>query len=181
MFNRLKDIIKKTEGNVLVVGLDDKLLETFNGNSRVNLLSIYSEKTITLTRKLFKKNKKRRTNKGKIINVKKLRKYIKKKSVDYLIINMEEIIEYYKYIIKDTIYLNNNKIYIYSSNKIDKDFIIKKYKRYDVKIDVSEYKNGYILTIDNNNGKNNMFKDFIYLISDTFYNVAEFIGNVLIS
>ena len=165
----------------MVVGIDDKLLDTFNYNNKVNLFSIYSDKNITLSKKLFKKNKKRKTNKGKTINVKKLRKYINKKSVDYLIINMEEIMEYYKYIIKDTIYLNNNKIYIYSSNEIDKDFLIKKYKRYNVKIDVTDYKNGYILTIDNKNGKNNRFKDFVYLISDTCYNIAEFIGNVLIS
>jgi hypothetical protein len=94
---------------------------------------------------------------------------------------MDEIKDYYKYIIKDTIYLNNNIIYIYASNDIDKDFIINKYKRYNVEITVSEYKNGYMLTIDNKNGKNNYFKDKLYFIKDTFYNIAEVIGNLLIS
>lgn len=177
MFNRLEEIIKKIEGNVLVIGLDDKLLDKFEKNNKVNLYSIYSNKSTGP----FSKSKKKQTNKGKTINIKRLRKYINKKSVDYLICNMEEIMQYYKYIIKDTIYLNNNTIYIYSSNEIDKDFLIQKYKRYNVKIDITEYKNGYILTIDNKNGKNNYFKDKLYILKDTFYNMAEFIGNILIS
>ena len=177
MFNKLEEIIKKIEGNVLVIGLDDVLLNKFEKNNKVNLYSIYSNKS----NGIFSKSKKKQTNKGKTINIKKLRKYINKKSVNWLICNMEEIMEYYKYIIKDTIYLNNNIIYIYSSNEIDKEFIIQKYKRYNVEITFTDYKNGYIITINNKNGKNNYFKDKIYFIKDTFYNIAEVIGNILIS
>lgn len=176
MFNKLEEIIKKTKGNVLIIGLDDKLIDKFDKNNKVNLYSIYSSKTSGL----FSKSKNKQTNKGKSINIKKLRKYISKKSVDYLICNMETVMEYYKYIIKDTIYLNNNIIYIYSSNNIDKDFIIQKYKRYNVEINFTDYKNGYIITINNNNGKNNYFKDKLYFIKDTLYNLAEAIGNILI-
>lgn len=177
MFNRLEEIIKKISGNVLVIGLDDKLLDMFNKNNKVNLYSIYSNNS----KGIFSKEKKKKTNKGKTINIKKLRKYFNKKSVDYLIYKEEEIIKYYKYIIKDTIYLNNNTIYIYSSNTTDKDFIISKYRRYNVEIELTEYKNGYIITINNKNGKNNYFKDKIYFVKDSLYNLAEFIGNILIS
>lgn len=177
MFNKLGEIIKKLEGNVLVIGIDDNLITKFDKNNKVNLYSIYSNKS----NGIFSKSKKKQTNQGKTINIKRLRKYINKKSVDYLICNMEEMKDYYKYIIKDTIYLNNNIIYIYSSNEIDKDFIISKYKRYSVEIKVTDYKNGYILAIDNKNGKNNYLKDKLYFIKDTFYNIAEFIGNILIS
>jgi len=178
MFKTLEEIIKNIEGNVLVLGLDDKLLNKFKKNNKVNLYAIYSNKT---NNNFFSKNKKKHTNKGKSINIKKLRKYIKKNSVDYLIYNMDEIKEYYKYIIKDTIYLNNNTIYIYATNDIDKNFIIDKYKRYNVEIKSNDYKNGYILTIYNKNGKNNYFKDKIYFIKDTFYNIAEAIGNLMVS
>lgn len=178
MFKSLEDIIKKVEGDVLVLCLDDKLLDKFDKNNKVNLYAIYSNKTSS---KAFFKNNKKQTNKGKSINIKKLRKYINKNSVDYLICNMGELKEYYKYVIKDTIYLNNNTIYIYASNQIDKDFIIDKYNRYNVKITCNEYKNGYILTIDNKNGKNNYFKDILYFIKDTFYNIAEVIGNIMVS
>lgn len=178
MFNRLDKLIQKMEGNVLVICIDDKLIEKFDKNNKVNLYSIYSNSNKS---GLFNKSKKKQTNKGKTINIKRLRKHLNKKSVDYLICNMDEIKEYYKYIIKDTIYLNNNKLYIYSSNEIDKDFIISKYKRYNVEIEINEFKNGYILTIDNSNSKNNFFKDKLYFIKDTFYNIAEAIGNILIS
>lgn len=178
MFNKLEEIIKKIQGNVLVIGLDDKLLNKFDKNNKVNLYAIYSNKSNGV---FSKSQKKKKTNKGKNINIKKLRKYINKKSVDYIICNMEEIKQYYKYIIKDTIYLNSNVIYIYSSNEIDKEFIINKYSRYNTKITSIDYKNGYIITIDNTNSKNNFFKDKLYFIKDTLYDLAETIGNIMIS
>lgn len=177
MFNKLEEIIKNTKGNVLVIALENKLLDVFDKNNKVNLYSISSNKN----NGLFSRSNKRTTNKGKTINIKRLRKHINKKSTDYIICNMNEMINYYKYFIKDSIYLNNNIIYIYATNEIDKEFIIKKYKRYNVKISNVDYKNGFIITIDNTKGKNNFFKDKIYFIKDSFYNVAEMIGNILIS
>lgn len=177
MFNRLEEIIKKVEGNVLAICVDSNLLNKFDKNNKVNLYSIESNKNSGI----LTKKKKMNTNKGKSINIKKLRKYINKKSVNYLICNMDDMFTYYKYFIKDSIYLSNNIIYIYATKEIDKDFIIKKYKRYKVDITTTNYKNGYIITIDNTKGKNNFFKDKFYFIKDTFYNIAEVIGNVLVS
>ena len=59
MFNKLAEIIKKTEGNVLVIGLDDNLLSKFDKNNKVNLYSIYSNKTSGI----LSKSKKKQTNK----------------------------------------------------------------------------------------------------------------------
>ena len=122
MFKTLEEKIKELKGNVLVISLDDKLIEAFNKNDKVNLYAIWSNNSGLS----FKNDKKRRTNKGKTINIKKLRKYINKKSTDYIICNMNEIIKYYKYFIKDSIYLNNDLIYLYFDKSIDKDFIIRK-------------------------------------------------------
>lgn len=177
MYNKLESIIKNTQGNVLVIGLDNKLLDKFTSNNKVNVYSINSKSENGV---LSKKNK-MKSNQGKVINIKKLRKYMNKKSIDYLIINMEEIFKYYKYVIKDTVFLSNNMIYIYSSNTIDKDFIIDKYRRYNLNINLTEYKTGYIITIDNKYGKNSVIKDTIFFIKDSFYNFAEAIGNLLIS
>ena len=94
---------------------------------------------------------------------------------------MNEMFKYYKHFIKDSIYLNNNKLYIYADKSIDKDLLIKNYKRYNVDIEYTEYKSGFILTIDNTKSKNNFIKDILYFIKDTFYNIAEAIGNLLIS
>lgn len=178
MFNRLEAIIKEAKGNVLTVCLDEKLMKFIYNNDKINLYSIDSNIDSGLFRR--KKNK-RKTNKGKVINIKKLRKYIKKKSVNHMFCNMNEMFNYYKYFIKDSIYLNNNKLYLYFDKDIDKDLIIKNYKRYDVKIEETEYKNGYLLIIDNKNSKTNILKDIIYFIRDTLYNIAEIVGNLLIS
>lgn len=178
MFNKLEELIKKCEGNVLSVCLDDKLINLLNDNKKVNLYSIESNTNVSF----FKKKKsKRSTNKGKNINIKKLRKYLNKNSVDYMFCNMNEMFSYYKYFIKDSIYLNRKTLYIYANNDIDKELLIKNYSRYNTKIECTDYKNGYILTIDNKNSKTNLFKDILYLIKDTLYNIAEAIGNLLIS
>ena len=176
MYNKLESIIKSISGNVLVVGLDNSLLEKFDKNNKVNLYSIDKSNPNSTSN-----GKKRHTNRGKTINIKRLRKYINKKSVDYLICNMDEMIGYYKYFIRDSIYLSDNIIYIYASNKIDKDFIINRYKRYKTEITSTDYKNGYLITIDNKNGNSNLISDTIYFIKDTFYNIAEFIGNILVN
>ena len=183
MFNRLNSIIKDFSGNVLVIGLDDKLLSYFDKNNKINLYSIsrdYSKSNLLSKKKkiIFKKKK---INKGKNVNIKKLRKYINKKSIDYLILNMDEVIDYYKYVIKDTINISNNKIYIYASNNISKDFIISRYKRYNVDINITEYKDNYLIELHNNNTKNNFIMNKIYFIKDTLYNIAELIGNILVS
>ena len=129
-----------------------------------------------------KKNyKKRKTNKGKTINIKKLRKYFNKKKTDYIICNLDNIFDYYKYIIKDTIYINSNKLYIYSSKSINFELIIENYKRYTNNIEIKEYKESYLIIVDNTTTKNNYIKDKLYFIKDTLYNVAEKIGNILVS
>ena len=177
MFNRLNEIIKGIKGNVLLIGVDDKIVSYFDKNDKVNLYSI----TKNTKPSLIRKTSKMVNNKGKNINIKKLHKYIKRKSIDYLILNMDEVIEYYKYIIRDTINLNNNKLYIYASNNIDKKFIIDRYKRYKVEISIQEYEDYYLINIKNNNTKNNFIKNKFYFIKDTLYNLAELIGNILAS
>jgi len=177
MFNALEEIIKKTKGNVLSVCLDEKLMNAFKNNNKINLYSIDSN----CSSNVFNRKNKRKTNKGKTINIKKLRKYINKKSVDYMFCNMNEMFNYYKYFIRDSIRLNNNKLYIYANNNIDKDLLIKNYKRYNVKIEYTDYKTGYILIIDNTKSKNKYIMDKLYFIKDTFYNIAEFIGNLLVN
>ena len=178
MYNKLIEEIKHIKGNVLVMCLDDKLLDAFNKNNNVNLYSISNDDNQS---GLLKKSKRMKANNGKNINIKKLKKYINKKTVDYILINMEKVMTYYKYIIRDTIYLNRNKIIIYLSDDIDKDFVISRYKRYNVDVEVTKYKNGYIIDIKNNDNKNHLLKNKVYFIKDTFYNIAEFIGNILVS
>ena len=180
MFNKLESIIKKCEGDILTVCLDQKLMHAFDSNNKINLLAIQSTTTSGIGAK-GGKGKKKKLNGSKNINIKKLRKYINKKSVDTLFCNMNEMYDYYKHFIKDSIYVCRGTIYIYFGSEIDAEFIKNKYKRYKTQIETTEYKNGYLLKIDASKARNNWFKDKLYLLHDSLYNLIEIIGNILVS
>ena len=178
MFNKLESIIKNCSGNILAICLDQKLMDAFKNNNHINLLSIESNNAVSFGTKI--KSKKKKLNGSKNISIKKLRKYINKKSVDTLFCNMNEMNEYYKYFIKDSIYVCSGTIYIYFDDSIDLEFIKSRYNRYNVIIEDTKYKNGYMLKIDVSQAKNNWLKDKIYMIHDTLYNLVEIIGNILV-
>ena len=178
MYKYLLDIIKKLEGNVIGIGIEDKLLDGFNRNNRVNVY------TIDKARPAFGigKSKKRKTNSGKTINIKKLYKYFKKYSVDYIICNIDEVNDYLKYFIRDSIYLNRKKLYLYGKkDTIDIELLKKRYNRYKVNIEIKEFKDSILLIVDTSNSKTNFIKNKLYFLSDTLYNLVEFISNVLVS
>ena len=178
MFNRLNEIIKKFKGNVLTICVDDKLFTYFDKNDKINLYSI----SRNLSKKaLIARGSKMSYNKGKTINIKKIKKYIRKKSIDYIIINIDEVYEYYKYIVRDTILLSKNKIYVYGTDIVDFEFIKKLYSRYNTDINISRYKDSYLMSIKNNDVKRNYLKNKLYFIEDTMHNISEFIGNILVS
>ena len=175
MFKYLIDIIKKIEGNVLTIGIDDKLLIGFNKNDKVNVY------TLDRAKGLFGKSKKRKDNQGKTINIKKLKKYFHKKSLDYIIIDYNEIVDYLKYVVRDIVLLNSNNTYIYCDNDCDIDIIANRFRRYGAKAKIKSFKDKLVIEIDNSNSKTNWFKNKIYYIKDTIYNIGEFISNILIS
>lgn len=177
MYKYLLDIIKKIEGNIIGVGLDSMLLDGFDKNNRVNVYTIDRAKP-----KIgFGKSKKRTTSSGRTINIKKLYKYFKNKSIDYIIGDIEEVNDYLKYFIRDSIYLNRKTLYLYGNKEIDIELLKKRYNRYKVNIEVKEFKDSYLLIIDTSNSKTNFIKNKLYFIADTLYNLVEFISNVLTS
>lgn len=174
MFKYLLDVIKNMEGNVITIGIDDKLINGFKKNKKVNVYEINKSENVALFQK-----KKRKMSNGKNINIKKLYKYFKKKSIDYIICDYEQIIKYYKYVFRDSIYLNKGKIYFYLDKNMDMDYILK-YKRYNSKIEVKEYENTKLIIIDNSSSKTNKVKNILFYISDTFNNFLDFISNILV-
>ncbi len=174
MFNFLLNEIKKMEGNVLTIGINNKLIDGLNKNKKV---SVYEIKPFEKF-KVFQKKKMNMSN-GQTINIKKLSKYFKKNSIDYIICDYEQIIKYYKYVFKDSIYLNNKKIFFYASSDIDYEYILK-YKRYNSIIDIKEYDKNNLVIVDNKNSKTNKFKNIIFFINDTFNNFLDFISNILV-
>ena len=177
MKNELKKIINKLENNVLSIGLDSNLCEELNNNIKINNLDVID----FVSKRVGRKNILKRKDKSKKINIKKLKKIYKKKSVDYIICNYDVIKKYIRYFIKDSIYMNNNTLYFYGTDvKIVND-IEKKYKRYNVNIKTKIYSNYFIIEIDNSKSKNHFIKDKLYFIYDTISLISDYIENFLIN
>lgn len=170
---KIYDIAKVVSGNVLGIGVDENISKILEQNERVlncNLLNSFSNTKST------KEEKKQRLKK---IRIKKLRKVFKKKKVDFIICNIDEIKKYIKTFVKDSIYINKEILYIYNlKDEETKKEIIKKYKRYNTKIDELDKET---LKIDNSNAKTNIIKDSFYLIVDTLVIAFNIISDLLLN
>ncbi len=162
------------DGNVIAIGIDDKLTNMLKKNKNINVYEINKVDGVALFQR-----KKRKLSNGKNINIKKLYKYFNKKSIDYIVCDFEQIIKYYKYFFRDSIYLNNKMIYFYIKDDMDMDYIFK-YKRYNSEIKVKEFEGYKVITIDNSKAKTNKIKNICFYCSDTVTNILDFISNILV-
>lgn len=132
MNEKLLQIINSLEGSLLGIGFeDDLLLDAIENNN--NIYSCYLLTKKNPSSKKFNMTKKGRNKK---INIKKIKKQFKKKSLDTIICNYETIKPFYRSFIPNSIYLNKGTLYIYG-NKEDLQKIKPKYQRYTslIKID----------------------------------------------
>lgn len=170
---KIYDIAKVVSGNVLGIGVDENISGILEQNERVlncNLLNSFSN-----TKNTKEENKQRL----KKIRIKKLRKVFKKKKVDFIICNIDEIKKYIKTFVKDSIYINKEILYIYNLNDEEyKKEIIKKYKRYNTKIEEID---DSTLKIDNSKAKTNIIKDSFYIIIDTLISIFNMISDLLLN
>jgi len=173
---KIYDITKCLSGNVLGIGVDEKIIELLEQNNLVtncNLLNSYTKET----------NKTKQTKQRlKKIRIKKLRRVFKYKKVDFIICNIDEITKYTKTFIKDSIYINKDMLYIYNIKDEElKQELIKKYKRYNTKVEEIKDEKTTILKIDNKNSKTNILKDIFYLIIDTLIQLFNIISDLLLN
>ena len=59
--------------------------------------------------------------------------------------------------------------------------IEKRYNRYNVIINITEYDKDVLVEIDNTKAFNNVLKDMFYNIADIFYSIYNAIGDLLIN
>ena len=180
MNKELLKISKCLSGNVLGIGLkDDKLVDSLYNNDLIldlTLLDPYKKNNKKLSLK------KSSTKKMKSINIKKIKKKFKHKKVDFIICNNEDIKKYYRTFIRDSVYINKKILYIYGNkNDIDIEDIMNKYKRYDVKIELINFKDSFIIKIDNSNSDNIWLRDKLYYIYDTLVYIRDIIADGLTS
>ena len=176
MENELLKIIKKIKGSLLGIGMTESiLLDAIEENDNIDTCYILSN--VSLTGKKFNMIKKGRNKK---INIKKLKKKFKKKSLDTVICNYDIIKQFYRSFVPNSIYINKEYLYIYG-NKKDLENLSKKYQRYTKDVELLENKENYILKINNTNTKNKFFKDKIYRIKDFSIDAVDFITELLIN
>ena len=70
MFNYFYDEIKKMEGNVLALGIDDKLINALKRNKKINAYEISKSERI----RIYQQKKRKMESNYKNMNIKKLHK-----------------------------------------------------------------------------------------------------------
>ena len=143
--NELKQIVKKVNGKLLMIG---------NYSDDVNNF-ILNNKGILFCEQLTNKNNKFSTSKdrgkSKKVNIKKIRKRYKKNGLDYLFVEEEQIKDFKNTFIKDSIYIVKNKIYFIKTKESER--IISRYYRYSKNIETLSCIDGEIVSIDVSNCK----------------------------
>lgn len=166
MQRELNNIINSFDGKVLAINISSDLASKLEQNN--NIIQCYM---------MDSSIGKGKGKKGKTIKIKKIGKKFKKKKIDYIICEYEGIKKYLNTFIKDSVYINSNKLYFYGN--VDIDLIKKRYGRYDTDIVIKQYKDNYIVCIDNSKSKNNFIKDLCYRIMDNTNSLIEYIGDIL--
>lgn len=176
MNKQILEIIEKLKGSLLGIGLsDENILDAIENNE--NIQTCYLLNNLSLTGKRFSITK---HGKEKKINIKKIKKQFKKKSLDNIVCNFDIIKQFYRSFVPNSIYLCNKTIYIYG-RKQDLEKIKAKYQRYTEKIEIEENEDNCVMKIDVQNTKNYFFKDTSYKITDFATDAIDVITDILIN
>lgn len=178
----MKKIIEDTKnffGNVLCIGItDENILAPLRKKNNLNVFTI----DYLPNKGIFSRRKKIKTKDGKKVNIKKLRKTFKTKSIDFMICNLNEIYSYFKYFIGDSVIVNRGILYIYgTSSYIDPKVLASRYKRYGAVVEIEIDNDNFLLIVNNKHSKTNWFKNRFLIFIDTFHNIGDMISTALIS
>ena len=172
----LESIISKLDGKLVCIGLNESfLINKIKENQNI----IYCD---LLNSNILSKEKNNKKRKSKNLSIKDFRKYFKNKNINHIICNLKEIEKLLPKFIPDSIYINKDYIYLYG-NKSEYDFdkIIKKYKRYNVEIEMLDLGDNSLLKINVKNSKNKYLKDKFYYIYDKAEKLVDNISDLIVS
>lgn len=168
--------IKKMEGSLIGLGItNEKIKDEIQKNKNIVTCYLLDEKSKRLKGKKFSI-----LNKGKTINIKKIKSVFKKKRIDNIICDYELIKPFLKTFVRDSVYINKNKLYVYG-NKDNYDELVNKYKRYTDDIQIIDKKDKIIIVINNSKSTNNKIKDIGYWWNDTFSSMADILTSILVN
>ena len=167
--------IKTMKGSLLGIGIDDNsMLDAIENNEKIDLCYILSNGGRAENKK-FKLFKKGRTKK---INIKKLKKHFRKKSLDNVLCDYKVIKKFYKSFVPNSIYINKGKLLIYGNIK-ELEKIKEKYERYTDDIKIEKTNKSFLLIINNKNAKTNIIKTNYYKIKDTLNDGLDYLTDFL--
>lgn len=175
MKEEILKIIDAMEGTLLGIGIEDEtMLEKIENNDKINLCYILSNggKEKNKKFKLFKKGR------NKKVNIKKLKKYFNKNSIDNVLCDYRVVKRFVRSFIAGSIYVNKEKLYIYGDIK-DVEKLKEKYEKYTKEIKVIKNGKSFLLIINNENTKANIFKDLLNKISYLFNDGLDYITDLL--
>ena len=176
MNEEILNIVNKMKGSLLGIGITDTaILDAIEKNNDIHTCFILSN--LSLTGKKFSMTKRGRNKK---VNIKKIKKQFKKKSLDNIICNYDIIKQFQRSFVPNSIYLNNGYLYIYGS-KTEIENLKQKYQRYTNDITINETKDGFIMKVNNQNTKNSFLKGTLFKIKDFASDALEFITDLLIN
>ena len=176
MNEKLLQIINNLEGSLLGIGFEDNiLLDAIENNNSIHSCYLLTKKNPSS--KKFNMTKKGRNKK---INIKKIKKQFKKKSLDTIICNYEVIKPFYRSFIPNSIYLNKGTLYLYGE-KENLENLKPKYQRYTNDIKIEKTDDGYIMKINNQNTKNNFVKDTLFKLKDFGSDAIDIMTDLLIN
>ena len=174
MKEKMISLIEKMEGSLLGIGIDDSnMLDKIEENEKIDLCYILSNGN-----KIDKKFKLLKKGKSKTVNIRKLKKYFKKKSIDNIVCDYDVIKKHIRLFQSGSVYINRGKLYIYGNVK-DLKNLEKRYKRYTDEVILEKNNRSFLLIVDNSKTNNNIFKDYIYKISDLFNDLLDFLTDLL--
>ena len=170
MNDALKKIIKDLKGNVLIVGINNQyVLDAVYKNKELgNVFSL--DRT-----KLFSKPQKNTES----VKIRKLKKKFKN-GLDYMICDVNGINIDLRRVLYNTYTIIGKEIIYYGIyDEYDVDRIIKKYDRFNCKVEKKMYGDSFVLRIKVKDIK--ITKLTWHKIVDTFDDIIEGIGNLLMS
>lgn len=166
----LKQTIKALVGSVLIVGdFGEKFEETLDKNTKitetywVNANSQVQEQTDEPV-----------IDVAYDFNFAKLHKYLKK-GIDNTFCNYNEIKKVVPKFIRESLRVTKKNIYIIFDKKSDLEFVLKKYKRYQLSYEVKTDDKFNLLIIEANDIIVNEFKEIYYYLYD---NVEKFYNDI---
>ena len=175
MKDKILSQIKKMNGSLLGIGIDDEeMLNAIEENDKIDLCYILSNNGSPSNKKfkIFERGRQKK------INIKKLKKHFRKKSIDNILCDYNTVKKFLRSFIPGSVYINKGYLYIYG-NERELDNLKEKYQRYTSDIKLIKKDKTFMLIINNQNAKSNILKDNVYKVKDLSSDMLDILTDLL--